>query len=64
MEKKLISFVVPAYNESKLLPSTTKSIIANVPSQYEYEIVIVNDGSKDNTWQVIEKLASENKKIR
>lgn len=64
MARQLISFVIPAYNESELLPSTVKSIIENIPESYDYEIVIVNDWSKDHTWKVIQKLGEENKKIR
>lgn len=56
---KQISFVIPAYNEEKLLTKTVESIIAEMEhfSHYAYEIVIVNDGSVDNTRYVITELA-------
>lgn len=45
-----LSVVIPAYNEEKRLPETLKKIKDYLSRQnYEWEVLIVNDGSKDNT---------------
>lgn len=63
--KKKVSFVIPCYNSSK----TIGKVIAEIKdtmgklNQYEYEIILVNDCSPDNTFEVIEALCKENKNI-
>lgn len=57
----MLSVVLPAYNEEKMLGKAAKVISgileeASIP----YELIFVNDGSKDNTWAEIEKAAKEN----
>ncbi len=52
-----LSIVIPAYNESKRLPGTLREVDKYLRQQnYQYEIVVVNDGSKDNTAQVAQNL--------
>ncbi|MEA3452866.1 MAG: dolichyl-phosphate beta-glucosyltransferase [Patescibacteria group bacterium] len=52
-----LSVVIPAYNEEKRVPKTLSSISSYLTKQdYDYEIVVVNDGSKDNTAQVVKDL--------
>ncbi len=52
-----ISVVIPLYNEAESLPELT-SWIARVmdKNDFSYEIVFIDDGSTDNSWQIIEKL--------
>lgn len=59
MEKKL-SVVLPSYNEEKMISKATK-VIGDIlkAENIDYEIVFVNDGSKDETWKEIEKASSE-----
>jgi glycosyltransferase involved in cell wall biosynthesis len=60
-----LSVFFPAYNEEVLLKPTVKKadkVLKKIAK--EYEIIVVNDGSKDKTGQVAEALAAENKKIR
>ncbi len=52
------TLVVPAYNEEEALPKTLDEYM-----EYVDEIVIVNDGSKDNTHKIAQEYASKNKKI-
>ena len=61
----LLSVIIPAYNEQEMIPITAAAI-ANILEQAEipYELLFVNDGSKDNSWQCIEKAASQNINIR
>ena len=63
--KKKISFVIPCYNSSKTLGGVVAEIkdTMNQLSQYCYEIILVNDCSPDNTFQIIEELCQKNKNI-
>lgn len=63
--QKTISIIVPVYNESKNIPLITDeviSIFANI--SYDYELIFVNDGSKDNSQDVIDSLTASNTKIK
>ena len=52
-----LSVVIPAYNEEKRLPATLEKIRKYLSSQrYEWEVLVINDGSKDNTGQVVSEL--------
>jgi len=52
-----LSIIIPAYNESKRLPATLLNINKYLSKQdYNYEIIVVNDGSKDNTAVIVKKL--------
>jgi dolichyl-phosphate beta-glucosyltransferase len=51
-----LSIIVPAYNEEHRLPPTLERLHAFLSSQpLRYEILVVDDGSKDNTCDVVEK---------
>ena len=52
-----ISFVIPAYNEEESLEELTRRIDANVPAGMSFEIVFIDDGSTDDTWDVIQALS-------
>jgi polyisoprenyl-phosphate glycosyltransferase len=55
------SAVIPVYNSEKLVGSTVDRTAAFFESQgWAYEIILINDGSPDNSWQVIEQKALEN----
>jgi glycosyltransferase involved in cell wall biosynthesis len=60
-----ISVVIPLFNEEESLPELAEWI-ANVMqvNNYSYEILFIDDGSKDNSWQVIEELKVSNPNIR
>ncbi len=60
-----LSVFLPAYNEEKMLAKTTKNvdeILRKIAGNYE--IIIVNDGSKDRTGEIADLLASQNKKVK
>ena len=60
--KKHISFVIPAYREELYLRETIALLmkeLAVFSAEYSFEIVIVNDGSPDDTWWVIQSLSDE-----
>ena len=60
-----ISVVVPLFNEEESLPELCAWIdrVANA-NHYSYEIVMVDDGSTDESWKIIEKLAVENPNVK
>jgi glycosyltransferase involved in cell wall biosynthesis len=62
---KKISLVVPAYNEEQtLMPFYQQLLDVITPiSTYNWEIVLVNDGSKDRTWQLITALSTKDARI-
>ncbi len=59
-----ISVVVPLFNEAESLPELTEWIgRVMLENEFSYEIVLVDDGSDDGSWQVIEALKAENPEI-
>lgn len=62
---KKISLVIPCYYSEKSLPYIVEESIKTLSEArgYEYEIILVNDGSKDGTWNVIKECAEENPHI-
>jgi len=62
----LLSFVIPCYRSEKTIEMVVKEILDTVSEKpdYDYEIITVNDCSPDNVLAVLEKLASENLKIK
>jgi dolichyl-phosphate beta-glucosyltransferase len=60
-----LSVIIPAYNEEKRLPKTLAEINKYLAKQnYDYEILVASDGSKDNTVQVVEDLKSQIANLR
>ncbi len=61
MEGKLISYVIPCYRSEVSVGAVVKEIDDTMKgiSGYEYEIILINDGSPDNTWGTIEALAAD-----
>ena len=56
-----ISVIVPLYNEAESLPELAQWIERVMRENgYTYEIIFVNDGSTDNSWDVIEQLKKKN----
>ena len=61
----LLSVVLPAYNEEESVPLAARTIggllaEADIP----YELLFVNDGSRDHTWQAIQKAAEQDPRVR
>ncbi|PCJ01414.1 MAG: glycosyltransferase [Flavobacteriales bacterium] len=61
--KQRITVVTPIYNEEEGIPLFFQRLIENV-SQYEYEIIAINDGSKDNSWQALKNVSATNHAIK
>ena len=64
MKKPILYIVIPCYNEQEVLPVTSGMFLKKINSLIEKgrvapesRVVFVNDGSKDNTWNIIQELA-------
>jgi len=58
-----LSFVIPVFNEQDSLKQLYSEIIENI-KEYEYEIIFVDDGSIDNSYNILQKVASEDKNVK
>ncbi len=65
MKKINISVIIPLYNEEESLPELVAWIKKVMDeNNFSYEIVMIDDGSKDNSWAVIEELKQENSFVK
>jgi dolichol-phosphate mannosyltransferase len=62
----LVSIVLPAYNEAAILTQSIERIYSHLMSldQYRWEILIINDGSNDNTGKIADELALQHTGVR
>ena len=60
-----ISIVVPLYNEVESLPELHNWIVRVMDAnQFSYEIMFIDDGSKDGSWNVVEELREKNQQVK
>ncbi|HDZ54407.1 MAG TPA: glycosyltransferase family 2 protein [Candidatus Nealsonbacteria bacterium] len=60
-----LSVIIPAYNEARRLPKTLEKVDEYLREQtYDYEVIVVNDGSRDKTAEVVKNLQSQIKNLR
>ena len=60
-----ISVIVPLYNEAESLPKLYEWIAKVMKeNKFSYEVIFVNDGSTDESWEVISQLKEESKKAK
>ena len=66
MKKEKISIIVPCYNEQEAIPYFYKEIkkIMKEMNKISFELIFINDGSKDKTLEKIRNLASEDNIVR
>jgi len=61
----MLSVVAPAYNEGGSLPTFIARLVATLEDvDEEWEAVIVDDGSRDDTWETIQRAAAEDDRVR
>ena len=58
LKKLKVSIVIPVYNSGQILPKLIE-IIHHAMVEFSFEILLVNDGSADNSWAVIQSLSEE-----
>ena len=65
MNGKKLSFIIPCYGSERTVEPVINEIIKVVSaSDYDYEVVAVNDKSPDNVLEVLKNIANENEKIK
>lgn len=65
--KKIVSIVIPCYNEEESLKIVYSAITENMQpleADFAYEILLINDGSKDNTLEEMKKLADADNHVK
>ena len=62
MNSPTVSIVMPTYNRADLLPGTLESILSQ--SYDDFELLIVDDGSHDNTEEIIREIQKEDHRVR
>jgi dolichyl-phosphate beta-glucosyltransferase len=61
----MYSIVIPAYNESVRLGATLEKVLAYLRAQgWDAEVIVVNDGSRDNTAEIVRSFAARNPALR
>lgn len=66
MQNKIdISVIIPLFNEEESLPELCEWIskVMN-ENNFSYEVILIDDGSKDNSWKIIEQITSANQNIK
>ena len=65
IQERLVSCVIPCYHSEETLPRAVEEIQHTFASRsdYDYEIILVNDNPPDETWQVIEEMVRKNPRI-
>ena len=60
-----ISVVVPVFNEEESLPELTEWINRVMSEHgFSYEVILINDGSTDRSWDIVQRLSQGNKSIK
>ena len=64
--RKLISIIIPAYNEEDCVDELARRLQAlfNLMSQYDFEVLLVENGSSDSTWQRILQIRDQDKRFK
>ncbi len=64
--KTKVSFVIPCYRSAQTLPGVVEELQTAMEAMqdYDYEVILVNDCSPDDTFEVIRRLSGENRRIR
>ena len=61
----MLSVIIPAYNEEKMIQKTADTVDGILRKEaIPYEIVFINDGSRDGTWEQIEAAAERNPQVK
>lgn len=65
MRTRSLSVILPAYNEEALIANTISNIMSTITKwMYDFEVIVVNDGSRDRTAEIVSHLATYDRRIR
>lgn len=65
--KKKVSIVIPTFNEEENIRPVTEAVVEEIKTnlpEYNYEVIIIDNNSQDNTRLIIRELCKENNKVR
>lgn len=65
--KKLISVILPIFNEEANIPvvyAEISAVLETIKTKYDYEIIFVNDGSRDHSWIKVKELAIKDSRVK
>jgi cellulose synthase/poly-beta-1,6-N-acetylglucosamine synthase-like glycosyltransferase len=65
--KPLVSLVLPAYNEAQILAANLEQLriyMVSLEAEYDWEMVIINDGSRDETGDIAERFSQGRDNVR
>ena len=62
MEKNKVSIIIPVYNAEKFIGETIESVISQTYT--DWEMLILNDRSTDSSYEIIQKYAQKDKRIK
>ena len=65
-DKKLISVIVPAYNEEECVDELARrlALVFDANPKYDFEAIIVENGSVDRTWELLQKIHTSDSRIK
>ena len=65
-ERKLISVIVPAYNEEACVEELTRrlALVFDANPKYDFETIIVENGSSDRTWELLQQIYKEDNRFK
>ncbi|MDD4311434.1 MAG: glycosyltransferase family 2 protein [Eubacteriales bacterium] len=66
-QKPLVSIVCPCYNEEAMLPlyfDTMQTVVFSNLTEYDFELLLINDGSKDRTLPILRELAQKDTRVK
>jgi len=66
MEEKLISIIIPAYNEEACVDELARrlQILFATEENYDFEVVIIENGSTDSTWEKLQLIAQSDSRFK
>ena len=63
MTSSSVSVVLPTYNEAGHIVELVKEVIASIPADWKYEVLVVDDNSPDGTYQIVKEAFSNNPNV-
>ncbi len=60
----MLSVVIPAFNEQENIPAAAERLSEILSPITDFELIFVDDGSRDNTWNIIKELAEKEKTVK
>lgn len=66
MGKKLVSLIIPAYNEEECVDELFSRLkkVFNLEQQYDFEVIIIENGSIDSTWIKLQNIAEQDSRFK